>query len=253
MGAVDPGLIALVSGVFLLAGTVKGVVGLGLPTVSIALLTFALGPDPAVVLMLLPSLVTNVWQAAVGGHFRALLRELRFFFAGTAATLWFGVLWRSTFAPDTLTLVIGGLVAFYALVGLATPQWPVPRARTTRWSHPIMGLVSGVMTGLSGLFILPGVMYIQALQLGRDRQVQCQGMMFTLTTVGLLLAFGSRGVATPTLLGLSAFGVLPAACGLWLGGRLRRRLSETQFRRAVLIALLLLGTYIVVRTGVGGV
>lgn len=244
----DLGLAALVCGVFLLAGTVKGVVGLGLPSVSIALLTFALGPDPAVVLMLIPSLVTNLYQAAVGGHFRSLVHDLRYFFLGAALTLWAGVAWRGTFEPAALTLLVGALVMVYALVGLAVPRWPIPGPRQTRWSHPGFGLATGFMTGLSGLAVLPGVMYIQALQLGRDRQVQCQGLLFTLTTVGLLIAFGSRGVATPELLSLSAVGVLPAIAGVWAGARLRRRLSEHQFRRAVLIALLLLGGYIMLRT-----
>jgi len=248
---VDLSLVALVGAVFLIAGTVKGVVGLGLPSVSIALLTFALGPDPAVVLMLMPSLVTNLYQAAVGGHFRALVHELRYFFVGAALTLWAGVVWRGTFEPTSLTLLVGGLVMLYAIVGLAVPRWPIPGPRQTRWSHPTLGLATGLMTGLSGLAVLPGVLYIQALQLGRDRQVQCQGLLFTLTTVGLLLAFGSRGIATAELLTLSAFGVVPAIAGVWLGSRLRRRLSEQQFRRAVLIALLLLGGYIILRTLVG--
>lgn len=248
----DPALIALVSAVFLLAGTVKGVVGLGLPSVSIALLTFALGPDPALVLMLIPSMVTNLWQAAVGGHFLNLMRDLRVFFLGVAVTLWAGVTWRGTFEPESLTLLIGGFVVIYAVVGLAVPRWPLPGPAEKRWLHPSMGLSTGFLTGLSGLAVLPGVMYIQALQLGRDRQVQCQGMLFTLTTFGLLVALGSRGIATPALLGLSAFGVLPAVCGLWVGARLRRRLSELQFRRAVLTALLLLGAYIMIRTVFGG-
>lgn len=250
--AIDGGLFALVSAVFLLAGTVKGVVGLGLPSVSIALLTFALGPDPAVVLMLLPSLVTNVWQATVGGQFLRLLRDLRYLFLCTALTIWFGVLWRGTFEPRALTLLVGGLIVAYAIVGLVTPRWPAPSEQTTRWSHPVMGLVSGFVTGLSGLFVLPGVMYVQALQLGKDRQVQCLGMLFTLTTVGLLISFGSRGVATQDLLALSAIGVVPAMAGLWVGGKLRYRMSELQFRRAVYVALLLLGGYLFARAIVAG-
>ena len=48
---------------FLLAGLVKGVIGLGLPTVSLAILTVALDLPSAMVLLLVPSfqyfLITN--------------------------------------------------------------------------------------------------------------------------------------------------------------------------------------------------
>jgi hypothetical protein len=58
---------------FLLARCVKGVIGFGLPTVSLALLTATIGLQPAVALMLAPSFVTNLWQAMIGGNGRTVL------------------------------------------------------------------------------------------------------------------------------------------------------------------------------------
>ena len=70
----DAPIILAIVGTFLIAGTVKGVIGLGLPTVSLALLTVALGLPEAMNLLLVPSFVTNLCQAMVGGHGRAILR-----------------------------------------------------------------------------------------------------------------------------------------------------------------------------------
>ena len=61
--------------VFLLAGTVKGLVGLGLPTITIALTSLVLPLPEAIALISLPTIVTNVWQAAVGGKFRIIVRR----------------------------------------------------------------------------------------------------------------------------------------------------------------------------------
>ena len=72
----DPTILAIVLATFVLAGTVKGVIGLGLPTVSLALLTVALDLPSAMALLLLPSFITNVWQAAVGGHGREIIKRL---------------------------------------------------------------------------------------------------------------------------------------------------------------------------------
>ena len=60
-------ILVATAGAFALAGFVKGVIGLGLPTVSIGLLGLLMTPAEAAAILVVPSLVTNIWQAAVGG------------------------------------------------------------------------------------------------------------------------------------------------------------------------------------------
>ena len=55
----------LVIATFMLAGTVKGVIGLGLPTVAMGLLGLAMLPAQAAALLIIPSTVTNLWQLAI--------------------------------------------------------------------------------------------------------------------------------------------------------------------------------------------
>ena len=62
--------------VFLLAGAVKGMIGLGLPTIAMGLLTLAMPPSAAASLLLVPSFITNVWQLWLGPSFGPLLRRL---------------------------------------------------------------------------------------------------------------------------------------------------------------------------------
>ena len=72
----DPNLLIMVSVVFCLAGFVKGMVGLGLPTVSLGLLSIIVDLPTAMALLVIPSLATNVWQALAGGQIGALWRRL---------------------------------------------------------------------------------------------------------------------------------------------------------------------------------
>src|SRR5436190_20907565 len=67
--------VLLALAVFALAGTVKGLVGLGLPTITIALTSLVLPLTEAIALIALPTIITNVWQAAVGGRFRSIVRR----------------------------------------------------------------------------------------------------------------------------------------------------------------------------------
>ncbi|MBM0207112.1 hypothetical protein JNW90_32035 [Micromonospora sp. STR1s_5] len=61
---------------FLLAGLVKGVIGLGLPTVAIGVLSLAMSPAQAAALLVVPSLVTNIWQLAAGSRLLPLTARL---------------------------------------------------------------------------------------------------------------------------------------------------------------------------------
>src|SRR5712691_6957903 len=59
---------------FLLGGFIKGVIGVGLPTVAMGLLTLVLRPVQAAALLIAPTLATNIWQATAGPRITVLLR-----------------------------------------------------------------------------------------------------------------------------------------------------------------------------------
>ena len=63
----DPFTLFAISATFVIAGGVKGVIGLGLPSVSLGLLTATLDLPTAMALMIAPSFFTNSYQATVGG------------------------------------------------------------------------------------------------------------------------------------------------------------------------------------------
>ena len=56
---IDP-LLILIAAVFLIAGFVKGVVGLGLPTVSMGLLAVSMAPSRAIAIVIVPAIITNI-------------------------------------------------------------------------------------------------------------------------------------------------------------------------------------------------
>lgn len=238
--------LALIAGILFLAGTVKGVVGLGLPTVSLALLTPVLGLADAMAAMLLPSFLTNLQQALAGGGLAAMLRRFWPFLAAVAV----GTLATSgaVAAMDTalLVMMLGGSIAVYAALGLVTPPWPNP-GRHEAWLGPTAGAATGLLTGMTGSFVIPSVPYLQSLGLGRDRLVQTMGATFTVATLALALGLGGRGLIGGAEAVGSLAGILPAFIGMELGRRLRGRLSEIAFRRALFTALLLLGIWMIGR------
>ena len=243
----DPLTAAIIFAVFLIAGCVKGLVGLGLPTVSLGLLTAALDLTTAMVLLLVPSFVTNVWQAAVGSNGRAILSRIWPFLAMATVTVWIGALALARVDVAWLSALLGLLLVTHAVLNLAGVRITLTPGQET-WASPLIGAVNGVLTGMTGSFGMPGVLYLQAIGLTRDMLVQAMGMLFTLSTVALALALQGSGVLDLSYGAWSGAALAPAAIGMIVGRRIRKRLSEQRFRHVLFIALLMLGSYIIAQS-----
>jgi uncharacterized membrane protein YfcA len=237
--------IAVLIATFLLAGTVKGVIGLGLPTVSLALLSVAIDLPSAMALLLVPSFITNLWQALAGGNGRTILRRLWPFLLMATVTVWLGSSALTRVDPAVLSALLGLLLIVYAAVNLAGFRLIIA-TRQEVWLGPLIGSANGILTGMTGSFVVPGVLFLQGIGLSRDMLIQAMGMLFTASTLALAVALQGNHLLTTELGILSAAGLVPALIGMVLGQRIRQRLSEQLFRRIFFIALLLLGTYIVV-------
>lgn len=228
---------------FLIAGVVKGVVGLGLPIVAVGLLTALVGLKEAMVLMLAPSLVANAWQALVGGHLLGLLQRLAPLLVVCAPGVWLGVGWLAASEARALTGLLGVVLALYALIGLARWRLPSPGRLEWAWSM-LIGFVNGVLTGLTGSFAVPAIPYLQALGLDRHQLIQAMGVVFLVSTVLLALAMSREQLLTADLGIASLIGIVPTLAGMVVGQHVRHRLPEATFRRVFLVAILLLGLYI---------
>ncbi|MDX8511854.1 sulfite exporter TauE/SafE family protein [Mesorhizobium captivum] len=231
---------------FLLAGIVKGVTGMGLPTLAMGLLGTVMPPVTAASLLIVPSFVTNVWQLFAGPSFASILRRLWLMMAGIVIGTVAG---SRLLASDNITWTTAGLGAalvLYAAYTLLARQPAVP-AKTERWFSPFVGFLTGLVTGGTGVFVVPAVPYIQALGLGRDDLIQALGLSFTVSTIALALGLASHGAFEVGHLAMSSLAVLPALLGMWLGQVLRQRISPAAFRRWFLIFLILLGFELLVR------
>lgn len=229
--------------VFVIAGAVKGVIGLGLPTVALGLLTASVGLEAAMALMLAPSFVTNLWQGLGGGHGMVVLRRTWAFLLLATVAVWPGVALARGWDSQVLSGILGALLIAYGLAGLTRPALKIGRG-TEIWASPLLGAVNGILTGLTGSFAVPGVLYLQSLSLPRDQLVQAMGMLFTCSTIALTLALAGEG-RLPAETGLaSVLAIAPALLGMVLGRRVRAHLTEAAFRRIFFVALIALGAYI---------
>ncbi len=242
----DSASLIMVCLTFFLAGGVKGVIGLGLPTVSLALLAIAFDLTTAMALLLIPSLVTNAWQAVAGGYLAPLLRRLWPLLLLATVTVWIGGLVLTRVDLAWPTALLGALLIVYAGLNLGGYRVRVePRQET--WAGPLCGMINGILTGMTGSFVVPGVLYLQALGLPRDRLVQAMGILFTLSTLALAFSLQGNRLLSVELGYYSALGLVPALAGMLIGLRIRATLDEDRFRRIFFVALLVVGGFILLR------
>ena len=237
-------VMAFAAAVFLVAGWVKGVVGMGLPVVAMGALGLVMAPVEAAALLVIPSLVTNVWQFAAGPAMRAIARRLAIMmvFIGIGTAL--GIVFLTSGSARWPTVALGAVLVLYALLALSLPRLVLP-TRSERLLSPVVGMATGVLTGATGIFVVPAVPYLTALGLGRDELVQALGLSFTVSTLALAIGLGAHHSypAGAALTSLVAVG--PALAGMYIGQRTRSRIDTRAFRQWFMRALLLLGAIMV--------
>ena len=236
--------IILVTAIFLLAGLMKGVIGFGLPTVSLGLLVMIVELPTAIALMLVPSFATNIWQSMAGGNALYIFKKIGPFLLAATLSVWLGTKLLASIDLIWATVILGVLIMVYAVSQIF--GWAL--AKTVQkpfWLGPLAGCFNGVFAGLTGASIFPGLMYLHSLDFKRDQLIQAMGIMFVLSTIALAVAFKANNLLDIKVGWVSVWAIVPAVIGMICGRKLGRLLTENQFKNAFFISLLLLGLIII--------
>ena len=227
-----------IAATFLVAGVVKGTIGLGLPTVAVGLLGLVMAPTQAAALLIVPSMVTNAWQLAAGPGVWPLLRRLWPLLLGIVVGTWLAA--GALSAGQGAQAAMGAALMAYGVFGLLqVPMWVPPRVE--RWLSPIVGMANGAITAATGTFVLPSVPYLQSIGLGRDELIQALGLSFTMSTLALAGALAGTGAFHAETVAASILALVPALAGMQVGTWLRGRVRSETFRRLFFLGLLALG------------
>jgi uncharacterized membrane protein YfcA len=236
-----------IGAVFALAGFVKGIIGVGLPTISMGLLAVVMPPVEASAILILPSFVTNVSQMLAGPSLRAVLRRLWLMMLAVCIGTWAGLGLMTGATGRYGTTLLGAALVIYAAAGLAAMPFAVPAGRE-RLFGPVAGAATGLITAATGVFVIPAVPYLQAIGLQKEELVQALGLSFTVSTAALAVNVAAEGALGVSVAGTTIAALALACAGMWVGQKVRLRLTLAVFRRWFLVGLLLLGLYLIARS-----
>ena len=244
----DSGFILAVAGfAFVLAGFVKGVLGQGLPTVAIGLLSLIMSPGEAAALVVIPALLTNIWQGWFGPSLIALIRRLwptlLASFVGTFAATALGLGLLTPEAAALARKALGIALILYGLLGVSRIQLLVS-PRDEPWLGPAMGAANGAVSTATGVFMFPVIPYIQSLGLERDDLVQAQGISFTVSTFALTIVLLGSGTLNATNAAGSMVAMAVTFVGMFLGQYVRKFIQPEIFRFLFFTGMLVLGVHL---------
>ncbi|MEM9060117.1 MAG: sulfite exporter TauE/SafE family protein [Pseudomonadota bacterium] len=236
-----PDVLLIAFAVFLLAGLIKGLIGIGLPTASVGMMSQVIDPRVAIALMVFPSLISNAWQVwRMGDLFGAIGRYRVFLGTLCSLILLLSIFVTGVVPTETLMLVLGLVICLFSIMSLTFRPPHIP-ARHDRLGQVLSGTAAGTLGGLTGIWAPPMVTYLVGRATPKDEFVRATGVMILIGTIPMIAGFWVNGMLTGSLALVSVAMTIPALAGFQVGEVVRRRLDADRFRNAVLIIFGIMG------------
>jgi len=154
--------LTIIAAALLVAGFVKGALGLGLPTVAMGLLAVSMTPAQAIAIVIVPAIVTNIWQTFGGPYFRDIIRRLWPLLIGTAAGIWLNA--GSLTGPYAryTAIALGVLLVANAAIGLSKLKFSIA-PQNEKWVGGVVGVITGMVSAATGVQVIPSMPFMQAI------------------------------------------------------------------------------------------
>ena len=233
--------------VFTFAGIVKGIIGMGLPTISLVVMTLILDIETAITMIVIPSFVTNLWQALTGKHLRDLIREFWFFLILSGLSVYIGTTLFFKMSNNVSTLLLALIIIFYSIIVLSGKKISFLN-RNLFINKSVIFSSNGILAGLTGTLIVPGVFYFQSLNFKKEKLLQALGIHFSI--LSLFLGFSKsyhKTIFDFEILFLSLASCVSAFIGIFVGRVILKRINEKMFRKIFLFSLLIIGILILIK------
>jgi uncharacterized membrane protein YfcA len=240
----DTDILIIVYATFFAAAFIKGLTGLGFVSLCLPVIALFVKLEEAIPLVVLPSLLSNVIMIYQTGRLKQSLRRFWLLYISALPGIYAGVLILNMVGNYAAKIILGVVSIAYSLLLLLKIEISIPEKNERILSVPV-GLTNGFLNGLTGTQIIPMLPYLLSLKLDRNGMINAINLGFTLSIIVLLIIFGKFDLISLETLKYSIVGAIPVAAGIYLGGKLRHKISEERFKLAVLIILIIIGVNLI--------
>jgi uncharacterized membrane protein YfcA len=227
------------------AALVAGLAGFAFGLVAAAVWLYILTPLQTAALIIAFGLIVQgyaVWKLRHAIVWKTVMPML----AGTVLGVPFGAAILSTASPQYLRVGVASVLVLYSLYGLLRPATP-PISAGGGVADGGVGFLNGVLGGATGLAGIIATIWCQLRAWPKDEQRAVFQPVGVATFLASALWLGASGSVTREIALLFLLGLPALLAGTWLGLRLYEKLNEAQFRKLVLLLLLVSGVVLLFR------
>ncbi|MEO0327455.1 MAG: sulfite exporter TauE/SafE family protein [Pseudomonadota bacterium] len=232
--------------IFLLAGTLKGVLGFGLPMISMALLPFFVSIEQAVSISALVAPFTNLLQLFSSGNIKGAVKfvwpVIVALFVGVIFTHWF----LQGIEGEWLLLLVGATILLFCCLEFSGFRFNIEEHSRTRFALGF-GFLAGIAGALTALNGWAFVLYLVGCNLSRAMFRSSIAVLFIVSGILVSSSFWALGWITGQTIWFGLIALAASFVGMWIGDKIGQRVPNEQFRKIILFALAVLGSIIVAR------
>ncbi len=233
-------------GAVVLGGVVKGTLGVGLPLVVVPLLSLLLPAPRAMGLLVMPVLLSNLWQAIEGQKLREGFRRFGGLLFGQFVATIAAIHFTRNLSVQGFNMLLALVVMAAVAMMLLGKSFSIDRQKE-RWMGPVVGVIAGAMAGVSSLTGPILITFLLALGLRREEFVGSISIIYLFGAIPMysaMLLYGRFGFPE---VGLSCLALVPMFAGLYIGRMIRDQLSDKVFRHLLLGLLMSLSLLLLMK------
>jgi uncharacterized membrane protein YfcA len=236
-------------GIFFLGGLVKGTIGVGLPTVTLTLLSFFFDIKDSISFILIPVILTNLVQMLDGKELKSIFQQTKFFLVTSVVFVIPGFLVLRAINSNTILLILASLLVLNSCLVLFNKIITIKK-HTSFQTQFWIGALTGITTGVTSIYTMPFIFLIQSLKFNKEKLIQLMGLSFFLYSLTQFALFYSFSMINEKVLLFSSVACVPIIFGVISGKYLRKVLSEKSFRLLFNYMLLISGIVIIIKSSI---
>ena len=221
---------------FALGGILKGATGAGAPIVTIPVIAAFYDVRIAVIIMVVPNLLTNIGQLY---QFRKTILPPFFtvsFALGGGIGAFIGTILLANLSIKILTLSVAFIVIIYILLKLIVPSWKLIYEKATKLVF-IMGTAGGVLQGTAGLSAPISITFLNAMKLERNQFIPTISVYFGVMSIFQMPTLYYYDFLNFEIIVASLISTLVLLSFMPLGSWIAKSVSKENFDKITLILL----------------
>ncbi len=232
---------------YFIGGITQGILGVGLITVVISLLSFVVDVKETIALVIIPTIITGFFQMINGSNLKVIIKDTKYFLVFSTLIIVPGVFLLNVLESDLILIFIAILLFMNSSLSLSNRVVAIPNHQNSI-IQLLTGSLNGFIIGLTSIYTMPFVFLLQSLKYNKEKTVQFMGLAFLLYSSMQFISFSYIKLISINTIVPSLIVTLPVIIGFLLGKKIRSFISEKLFKKLFYLMLLLMSGIILINS-----